>query len=134
MIILKVYIYLPCINTQRRTIAPFDDTPVISSSDRRNTGLYQGSTNSCEGDRNSYTIRLLQKSHKIHYCDQSVLEIVPDLNIFVFSITIFDIISRSALVQFSSLCASYLYNSIGLRFYIFCSLPASCLCDCHCHG
>ena len=31
MYILKVYIYFPCINTQRRAAAPFNDTPVIST-------------------------------------------------------------------------------------------------------
>ena len=84
----KVYIHLPCINTQRRKIAPFNITPVISSSDHQMTGLYQGSAHSCEGYFNSNIIRLLQPSHTIHYCNQSVLVIVSDLNIFVFSITI----------------------------------------------
>ena len=98
MHILKVYIYLPCIITQQRATAQFDDTPVISSSDHRNIGLYQGLANSCEGDHNSDLISLSHKSQAIHYCNQSVLEIVPDLNIFVFSITIADLISRIALV------------------------------------
>ena len=48
-----------------------------------------------------------------------MLTIVPDLNIFVFSIAIFDLIPRRTLVRFSLLSASYLYNSTGLRFYIF---------------
>ena len=30
MFILKVYIYLPCINTQQQATAQFNDTPVIS--------------------------------------------------------------------------------------------------------
>ena len=42
---------------------------------------------------------MIQKSQAIHYCNQSVLEIVPDLNIIVFIITIVDIILRSALVR-----------------------------------
>ena len=75
MFILKVYIYLPCIETQRREKAPFDETPVISSSDHRKKGLYQGSADCCEGDRNSGLICLLQKSQAIHYCNQSVLAI-----------------------------------------------------------
>ena len=91
----KVYIHIPCINTQRQKAAPFDDTSVILSSDRHNTGLYQGSANCCEGDHNSDIILLLQQYQKIHYCNQSVLAIVPDLNIFVFSISIIDLISRS---------------------------------------
>ena len=62
--------------------------------------LYQGSANHCEGDYNSNIIFLLQVSHTIHYCNQSVLAIVPDMNKFVFIITIFDLISRNALVQF----------------------------------
>ena len=130
----KVYIHLPCINTQQRTTSPFDDTPVISYSDHRTTGMYQGSADSCEGDCNSDIIRLLQPSHEIHYCNQSVLAIVPYLNIFVFSITIFDLISRSALVQLCLWCASYLYNSTGIRFYIFGLLPDSRLRYCHCNG
>ena len=119
MFIYNVYIYLPSINTQRQTTSPFDDTPVISSSYHQTTGLYQGSADRYEGDRNSDIIRLLQQYHTIHYCNQSVLEIVPDLKIFVFSITIVNLISISALVRLSLLCASYLHNWMGLRFYIY---------------
>ena len=117
----KVYIHLPCINTQQKTTAPFENTPVISSSDCLKTGLYQGSADRCEGFRKSDTIRLLQQSQTTHYCIQSVLAIVPDLNIFVFSLTIFDLILRSTLVRFCLLRENYLYNSTGLRFYTFCS-------------
>ena len=98
------------------------------------TGLYQGSADCCEGYRNSDIICLLQPSQAIRYCNQSVLAIVPYLNIFIFSIMIFDLISRIALTRFSFLRARYLYNLMGLRFYIFFSLPASRLCDRHCHG
>ena len=40
--ILKVYIYIPCINTQRKSTAPFDDTPIISPlhSEHSTTGVY----------------------------------------------------------------------------------------------
>ena len=134
MFILKVYIYLTCINTQRQRIAPFDDTPIISFSDNQKTGLYQGSADCCEVYRNSDLIRLLQQSQEIHYCNQSVLVIVPDLNIFIFSIIIVDLISRSALVRFSLLHARYLYNPMGIRFYVFCLEPASRMFGCHCHG
>ena len=96
---LKVYIYLLCFNTQRQTTAPFDNTIIISSSNHQNTGLYQASDDHCEGYSNSDLIRLLEKSQAIHYCNQSVLAIFQDLNIFVFSITIVDLISRSALGQ-----------------------------------
>ena len=96
---LEVFIYLPCINTQKRAIEPFDDTPVISSSDHQKTVLYQGSANRCEGYRNSDLIRLLHKSQVINYCNQSVLAIFPDLNVFVFSIIIVYLISRSALLR-----------------------------------
>ena len=113
----KVYIHLPCINSQRQKTASFDDTPVILSSDCYNTGLYQGSADCCEGFRNSDIIRMLQQSQTIHYCNQSVLAIVPDLNIFIFSITIIDLISRSTIIWFSLIVASYLYNSMELRFY-----------------
>ena len=119
MLILKVYIYLPCINTQRRATVLFDNTPFISSRDHQKTGLYQVSANCCEGDCNSDLIRLLQKSQSTHYCNQSVLEIVLDLNILVYSIMIVDIISRSALVQFVLLHASYLYNQTGLGYYVY---------------
>ena len=115
----KVCIHLPCINTQRRTTSPFDITPVISSSNHRTTGLYQGSADRSEVDRNSGIIRLLQPFQTIRYCNQSVLAIVPELSIFVFSNRIVDHILRSALVRFSLLCESYLYNSTGLRLYIF---------------
>ena len=84
----KIYIHLPCINTQRLATATFDDTSIISYSDRRKTGLYQGSADRCKVDRNSDIIRLLQQSQAIHYCNKSVLAIFPDLNIFLFSITI----------------------------------------------
>ena len=114
--------------------APFYDTSVISSSDHRKTVLYQRSAYCCEGDRNSDIIRMLQKYQAIHYCNQSVLVIVPDLNIFVFIIMIVDLIFRSALVRFSLLCARYLYNSTGLRLYILCSEPISHLCNRHCRG
>ena len=118
MFISKVYIYLPCINTQRQPTAPFNDTPIISSSYNQKTGLYQGSADCCEGDIKSYLIHLLQKSQVIHYCNQSVLDIVPDLNIVIFSIKIVDLISRSTLIRFSLLHASYLYNSTGLECYV----------------
>ena len=99
----KVYIHLPCIVTQWWTTASFNITHVVSSNDRQTPILYQGSSNYCWGDRNLDIIRLLQPSHTIHYCNQSVSAIVPDLNIFVWSITIVDLISRSALVQFFSI-------------------------------
>ena len=96
---LKVYIYLPSINTQRQKKAPFDKTPVISSSDHQKSGIYQGLSYSHEGDQNSDLICLLQKSQEIHYCNQSVLKIFPELDIFIFSIIIVDIILISALVE-----------------------------------
>ena len=123
MVLLNIYIYLPWINTHRQTTSSFDDTPVISSRDQ----------NSCEGDRVSDIIFLLRQSQAIQNCNQSVLVIVPYLNIFVFIITIVDLILGSALVQLILLRARYLYNSTELRFYIFCLLPASRLCDRYCH-
>ena len=80
-------------NEQHRHVTTL---PLISSSDHLKTGLYQGSADRCEGDRNFDLICLLQKSQAIHYCDQSMLAIVRDLNIFVFSITIVYLILRSA--------------------------------------
>ena len=93
----KIFIYLPCIITQRRTTAPLNITHVLSSRDRQTPRLYQGSEDSCGGDYNFNVVSMLQPSLTIHYCNQSVLTIVPDLNIFVWSIMIFDIISKSAL-------------------------------------
>ena len=54
---------------------------VMKTSNHQKTGLYQGSDNSCEGDRNSDLISLLQKSQAIRYCKQSVLAIFPDLKV-----------------------------------------------------
>ena len=79
------------------------------------TGMYKGLTDFCVGYCNSDIICVLRPSQIIHYCNQSLLVIVPELNIFVFSITISDLISRSALVRFSLLRASYLYHSIGAK-------------------
>ena len=120
MLIYKGYIYSPTINTQRLTLSPFDDTPVISYSDHQTAGLYQGSADCYERYCKSNIICRLQQSQTIHYCNQSVLAVVLDLNIFVFGITIFDIISRIALVRFSLLCPSCLYKFTGIGFYIFC--------------
>ena len=88
----KDYIHIPCINTQIWRTEPFDITHIIKSSDYQTTTLYQGSANFCEGHWNSNTSCLLQPSQTIHYCNQSVLLIVPDLNLFIWSITIFDLI------------------------------------------
>ena len=98
----KVYIHLPCINPHRRTTAPFYVTHIISYINHQTPILYHGSAGCCEGDRNFNIICLLQQSQTIHYINQSLLAIVPDLNIFVWSITISDLISRSPLVQFFS--------------------------------
>ena len=99
----KVYIHLNCINTQQGITVQFNITHVISCSNRQTTRPYQGSSDSCEGYRNSGIICLLQPSQTIHYCNQSVLAIVSDLNILLWSITIFDLILGSALVQFFSI-------------------------------
>ena len=96
----KVYIHLPCINTQRRTTSPFDITHVISSSDCQTPRLYQGLDDRCEGDRNSDIICLLLPYLTIQYCNHSVLAIFPDLNILVRIITIFYLIKRSNLLHF----------------------------------
>ena len=130
----KFYIHLPCINTQQQTKEPFDDTPVILYIDRQKKGLYNGSDNCCEGDHNLDIICLLQQSQTIHYYNQSVLAIVPDLTRLLFSITNFDLISRSTMIGFSLICAIYLYKLTGLRFCIYCFKSASNICDRHCHG
>ena len=62
----KVYVHLTYIIKQQQTTSPFDSNHVLSSSDRQNPRLYQGSANSCEGDCNSDVIRLLQPSLTIH--------------------------------------------------------------------
>ena len=99
----KVYIHLPYIITQRRTTAPLNNTHVISSSACPTPKLYQGSADCCEGYRNLDIISLLYPSQIIHYCNQSVLAIGPDMNVLVWSIKMFDIILRSTLVSFSSI-------------------------------
>ena len=119
-LILKVYIYLPWINTQQRATAPFYRTSIISSRDHQKIGLYQGSSYHCEGDHNSDLICLLQKYLAIHYSNQSVLAIVLDLNIFVLCTRVVNLVTRSALIQLSLLCALYLYNLTGIKVYIFC--------------
>ena len=112
----KVYIHLPCINSHRRTTAPFVITHVISSSNLQTPILYQGSDDCYEGYRNSGIIFLLQPSQKINYCNQSVLAIVPDLNILIWSIVIFYFISRSALVQFFYItCYKFVMNWIKIK-------------------
>ena len=129
----KVYIHLPWNNTHQQTIATFDINQVIPSSDRQSPRQYQRLADCCEGDCTSDIIILLHQSQTVHYCNQSVLVIVLDLNIFVWSITI--LISFWETPWYSSfiLHASYLYNPMGMRFYIFGSLPVSRVCDCHCH-
>ena len=98
--VLSVYLASTHINKQQQT---FSSTHALSSKDRQMPRLYQVSDDPCEGDRNSDVIFLLQTSLTLPWCNQSVLAIVPDLNIFVWSITIFGIISRSALVQYLSI-------------------------------
>ena len=66
----KFYIHLSCINKQRRTTSPFDYTPLISSSNHSNTGIYQGLAYRCEVDCNSNIIPLLQQAQAIHYCNK----------------------------------------------------------------
>ena len=82
----KFCIYFSCINTHRQTIAPFNINHFYSSSDCHTRGRYQVSANHYWGYRNSDVIHLLQPFLTIHYCNQSVLAIVPDLNIVVWSI------------------------------------------------
>ena len=115
----KVYINLPCINTQQQTIAKLNNNPIVSFRNHRTIGLYQGSIYRCERYRNSCRICLLQPSHKIHYCNHSVLEIFLGLNKTVFSITEFDLILRSAQMWLCQLRASFLYISKWLSFYFF---------------
>ena len=116
----KVYIHLPYINTQQRTTAPINNTHVISSINHRKIGLYQGSADHCELNNYSNIFVLLQPSHTIHFCNEWVLVIVQDLNIFIFSIITFDLIFRNTLVWLCLLHAIYLYTFTGLSFYIFC--------------
>ena len=115
----KFYIHLPCMKTQNKRTATFNINSVISYNYSQATRLYQGSANFSEGDFNSDIIHLLHQYHTIHYCNQLVLAIIPDLTIFFWSITIFDIISRSTLVQLCLLRASYLYNLTRLACYVY---------------
>ena len=55
-------------------------------------------------------ISLLHPYLTVHYSNQSVSAIVPDLNIFVWSIKIFDLISRSTLIEYFSItCSIFVY-------------------------
>ena len=74
----KVFIYLPCIITLRRTAAPLNITHILSSRERQTPRLYQGSEDSCGGDYNINVVSMLHPSLTIHYCNQSVLTIVAD--------------------------------------------------------
>ena len=130
----KVYFHLPFINTQRWTTAPFDITHVISSSNWQTPILYQRSANCCEGYDNSNIISLLQPYQKSHYCNQSVLAIVQDLNIFGWSIIILISFWESPWYINFLLHARYLYDLTGIRFYIFVLIPELHLSDHHCHG
>ena len=112
----KVYICILCIITQRQTKPPINSNHAILSSDCQTPTLYQGSAHHCEKDCNSNIMRLLHPSQAIYYCNQSGLAIVPDLTIFVFSITIFGLILRRTLVRFSLLREIYLYNLMSLTF------------------
>ena len=98
----KISVHLPCIITPLPKTSSFKNFHFISSSDRQRPILYQGSAYCCEEDRNSDIMFLLQTSQTIHYCNQSVFKNFPDLNIFVWSITIFISFKGSALVQFFS--------------------------------
>ena len=101
----KVYIHLPCINTQRQTMYSFDITRVISYINCQSPRLYQLSANCYEVDCILDIIWLLQPYQKIHYCNKSMLAIIADLNIFFWSNMLIGINSRSAMVHlFSIMC------------------------------
>ena len=88
-LIIKVICIYPASTHIRRIKAPFNINHFVSYRDHRRPRRYQGSANHCEKDCNLDVICLIQQFLTIHYCNQSVLAIVPDLNIFVWSITIF---------------------------------------------
>ena len=130
----KVYIHLTCIITQLWKTAPSDITHVISSSNRQTPRLYHGWADCCEGDCNLDIICLLHPSQTIHYCNQSVLLILLDQNIFIWTITIVNIISRKRpdTVLFYYVLAICITRQ-GLRFYNFGLFSESRLCDRYCH-
>ena len=117
----KFYIHLPCIITQQRTTAPFYKTWILSFSDFQSPRLYQGSADCCEGYRNSDVIFLIRLSLTIHYCNQSVLAIFPD------------IISRSTWYSTFLLRISYLYNSTVTKVLQFWFILDLRFPDHHCH-
>ena len=78
-----------------------------------------GSDNRCEGDRNLDLICLFQSYLTIHYCNQSVLVIVPDLNIFVWSITVLISFIEAPWCSTFLLRAIYFYNSAGTKVLQF---------------
>ena len=130
----KVYIHIPHIIKKWWTKAPFNINHVISYSDLQTPRLYQGWTDRCEGDCNLDIVRLLQPYQIINYCNQSVLVISPDLNIFVWTIIIVNIISRKCpgtvlFYYVLAICITWQ----GLRFYNFGLLPYSRLRNLHCN-
>ena len=86
LVIRFISIYPASTNIDEK-MALFNINHFYSSSDYQTPILCQVSANYCGGYRISDVIYLLQRYLTIHYCNQSVLAIVPDLNIVVWSIT-----------------------------------------------
>ena len=121
----KVYIHLSCIIAQQKTLSQFESTLVLSSCNLRTSIMYQGSDVHCNRDHNSFLICLLQPYLKFVSCNISVLVIVPNLNILVWSIKMFFLILRNVLAIFISWQRLWFYN--------FRSSPDLHLWDLHCH-
>ena len=117
--ILKVYIYSPCINSQRWSTAPFNNTPVISPPNRKHwkTGLYQGSYNCCERYCDSNLNHLFSVILRKYTTVTNIISDSPGPERDIFSILIVDLISRSTLVRFILLRVSY--NLTGFVCYVY---------------
>ena len=112
----KVYIYLPCINTHRQIISLFNINHFDSSSEYQTPILCQVWANYCGGYRNSDVFYLLQRYLTIHYCNQSVLAIFPDLNIVVWSITFIFSFQEVPWYITYLLSANYFYTLTRTKF------------------
>ena len=92
---------------------------ITSTEQTLNGGIYQGSSNSCEGDRDSDLNYLASAISGYKLLQPTSVSNCPGPKRDVFSIKIFDTISRISLVGFSILCASYYYNLTACVLRLF---------------
>ena len=127
----KVYIHLPCINTQKLTTAPLNITHIISSSNHWSTILSQGRPSIV---REIITlilflcfIHLRQFTTVTNQCQQLSQTWTNSFEVLRFLISFWEAPWYSS----SLLGDIYLYNPRGIRFHIFGLLPDLHLCYFH---